>query len=367
VAGMSTRMAAGASVQAKLSIGTGGVLSHRSKKNAPITLPPALIERIGERYGSQKERTDKVRAQLQDWAEDDSIEKHFDSEDEAVLAAGEAVGLTVLNVYKGDEQPLYEYGKNYGLPGSTKDPSDHDHTGIAETSESREKAMALLGLLEDGYHNPPEGYTQADFLPGNTPYMFGVLVTNRGVVLASKSGGAAPRGFVYAVTTLGYRLSVPDVKELSGFNPGFDSSVTKTEHKQYGHCALPRALSGSSEHGGYPTGVTEVYFSPENAKQNVSAVGESGEYQQFHHGTVVPSCDTCRKFSPEQLKGLPKRKTRSGGQLRRGLKPGDKSRKQRHGKQHNRQLRDTIDEGRELARQWDDLDEDYDLEDELDD
>jgi len=59
-----------------------------------------------------------------------------------------------------------------------------------------------------------------------------------------------------------------------------------------------------------------------------------------------------------RLAGLPKRN------VAHNLKPVDKNRKQRRGKQQRRDMRNTIDDGRKLAKQWDYLDDDWDYSDE---
>jgi hypothetical protein len=202
-------------------------------------------------------------------------------------------------------------------------------------------------------------------LSAGDAYMIGVLLTSRGKTLASKSGVASSRGFNLAVRELGYALANPDVqdlphqgvKTLHGFTKGFDPKAQHTRYKQYGTCALPKVISSSTLCGGYPVAVTETYFSPHDAGKNVQAVGAGGETQSFYHSTVVPSCDTCRTFSPQQLLGLQNRKYRSGGEATR-RKFSSKGKK--GGNKHpHYELEALTAEGRDLAASWPYLSDDF--------
>lgn len=239
-------------------------------------------------------------------------------------------------------------------------------SSVGIKNDSRAKALVLLNALDTYYKNPPMGYVAQDFLSNGDAYMIGVLVTNRGKTLASKSGVACSRGFEFTVRQLGYVLAESTVENLRRFTKGFDPKAHPTKHKHYGTCALPKVVSASTGYGGYPVGVTEMYFSPEEAQKSVSAVGEGGETQNFYHGSVVPSCDTCRTFSPQQMLGLQNRKYRSGGEATRRKFP---SKIKKGGQKHRHHERSALaEEGRDLAASWPHLaDEFYDDDDDYDD
>ena len=280
-------------------------------------------------FGLKKSK--EVIEGLTKWIDESDFDKDFPDVDSFIKAGMEACSFTRLNYFEGDEQPLYEYGKNYKSPNVDSSPAIESGTGIKETSESRGHAKNLITTLARYYNNPPEGYTQQDFM--REPYMIGVLILNTGQIIASKSGSNKSRGFLFAIQELGYTAANMDDENLKGYQEGYDIKAQievdpKTKHRHaYGGCALPKVLSRASKSGGYPTGVTEMYFSPKEERA-VSAVGDNGKNQNFYHGTVVPSCDRCRDFAPEQIKGLSKKKSRTGGNLSKRQKDNNKPSKE---------------------------------------
>lgn len=280
-------------------------------------------------FGNKKSK--EVIESLTKWIERSDFDEDFPDVDSFIKAGMKACSLTRLNYFEGDEQPLYEYAKNYKSSDVDPSPAVESGTGIKETEASREHAKRLVDTLTLYYKNPPEGYTQQDFM--SEPYMVGVLILSSGQIIASKSGSNKCKGFLFVLNELGYEAANMDDKNLKGFQEGYDIEAqqvvnTKTKHRHaYGGCALPKVLSRASKSGGYPTGVTEMYFSPKEAR-SVSAVGDNGKNQNFHHGTIVPSCDRCRDFAPEQIKGLPKKKSRTGGNLSKRKKDSNKPSKE---------------------------------------